>query len=92
MAVQKMRLKLHTEPAAIGLVAMMMELPFRIVSAKFLHITFHDSDPSYAAKLYGVPWIEIVSSLVFCSSYVILFHGLKLWYMTEDYFRWEACG
>lgn len=92
MAAHRLKLSLYTEPAAVGLITMLMDVPFKIISVKFLHVTYHDSDPAYVSKIYGVPWIEILSSLIFASSYVAVFHGMKINHIEEDYDKWDLCG
>ncbi|KAL0268596.1 UNVERIFIED_CONTAM: hypothetical protein PYX00_010468 [Menopon gallinae] len=89
MGLQHFNLSPCCESAATGLLVMMMEIPFRIISVRFLHITYHDSDPSYASKFYGVPWVEIFSAFVFASSYTCNYYVLKHHCLSEDHIKWK---
>lgn len=89
MGVQKFKLNACCESIAVGTMVMLMEIPFRIISVRFLHITYHDSDPTYASKFYGVPWVEIFSALVFATSYTASYYALKHHFLSENHVKWE---
>ncbi|KAK6618134.1 hypothetical protein RUM44_002580 [Polyplax serrata] len=89
LAVQRLQLNICTEPAAIGLLVMLMEIPFRMISVKFLHITYHDTEPLFFYKLCGVPWTEIFASLLFATSYVAIYHGAKFYYSRDISTIWD---
>lgn len=74
MAVQKMELSICTESFAIGLLVMLLDIPYKIISVKFLHLTYHDTEPSYYYKLCGVPCVEILSTLLYSTSYAAFYH------------------
>jgi hypothetical protein len=71
VAVRRLRLRPLALAAATGLLACLFYAPYDIVGAKFLWWTWHDTDPTIAARILGAP---ISSSL-----WVLTFVGAFGW-------------
>lgn len=56
VAVSCLRLRWYAEACAVGLVVVLIDLPYDITSVKFLHWTWHDTDPNIYDRHYWVPW------------------------------------
>ncbi|XP_058123376.1 uncharacterized protein LOC131294489 [Anopheles ziemanni] len=56
-AVSKLQLKCRwSEHIAVGLLVVLFDLPFDMVSVKFLHWTLHDTEQMFAERIYSAPW------------------------------------
>ncbi|XP_071530147.1 uncharacterized protein [Panulirus ornatus] len=44
------------EPMAAGLMEVLIDLPYDIITVKFVHFTWHDTDPNIYDRSYWVPW------------------------------------
>lgn len=89
MAVTKLGLPSWCEPFAVGLGSLLIDLPYDIMSVKFVHWTWHDTDPSVFDRHYFVPWNSYFFHVTFAASYIFFFHqSRKLFANTGD--RWTA--
>jgi hypothetical protein len=71
IAVRRVRLRPLAQAALTGMTACLFYAPYDIVGAKFLWWTWHDTDPTIAARMLGAP---ISSSL-----WVLTFVGAFAW-------------
>ncbi|MFO7562323.1 MAG: hypothetical protein R6X02_06740 [Enhygromyxa sp.] len=71
VAVRRLRLRPVSQAALTGIVACLFYAPYDIVGAKFMWWTWHDTDPTIAARILGAP---ISSSL-----WVLTFVGAFAW-------------
>ncbi|KAA0195650.1 hypothetical protein HAZT_HAZT005809 [Hyalella azteca] len=73
-AVAHLRLPRWAEPMAAGLVEVLVDLPYDIVAVKFLHWTWHDTDPSIYDRHYSVPWNSYYFHLTFGTAFTFAIH------------------
>nr|CAD7403377.1 unnamed protein product [Timema cristinae] len=90
VAVSKARLPNWAEPFAVGLVAVLVDIPYDIVSVKFLHWTWHDTDPNIFDRHYWVPWNSYYFHAAFSASFIFWFHGWHRWVTSED--KWQVAS
>lgn len=60
-----------------GLNVLLIDLPYDIIGIKFIHWTWHDTDPNIGDRLYWVPCTSFYFHMVFSSSFVF-------WFFTKD--------
>ncbi len=72
VAVRRLGLGRWSTAALTGLVACMLYAPYDIVGAKFLWWTWHDTDASIAARLFGAPVSSSLWVLTFVGSFALL--------------------
>ncbi|CAG4929378.1 unnamed protein product [Parnassius apollo] len=73
-AVSKLRLPRYAEPFAVGLVTVLVDIPYDIVAVKFVHWTWHDTDPNIFDRHYWVPWNSYYFHATFAASFFFFFH------------------
>lgn len=59
--------------ATVGLNIFLIDLPYDIMGIKFVHWTWHDTDPNLADRTYWVPWTSYYFHMVFSASFVYWF-------------------
>lgn len=59
----------YTSLNVAGLVEVLMDLPYDIMAIKFLHWTWHDTDPNIYDRHYWVPWNSYYFHLAFGTSF-----------------------
>ncbi|VEN42048.1 unnamed protein product [Callosobruchus maculatus] len=74
IAVAKMRLPKWSEPFAVGLLVVLIDIPYDIVGVNFLHWTWHDTDPNIYDRHYWVPWNSYYFHSTFAASFTFWFH------------------
>ncbi|XP_018572213.1 uncharacterized protein LOC108911701 isoform X2 [Anoplophora glabripennis] len=74
VAVAKMRLPKWSEPFAVGLGVVLIDIPYDIISVNFLHWTWHDTDPNIYDRHYWVPWNSYYFHACFAASFTFWFH------------------
>lgn len=74
VAVAKMRLPKWSEPFAVGLGVVLIDIPYDIISVNFLHWTWHDTDPNIYDRHYWVPWNSYYFHSCFAASFTFWFH------------------
>ncbi|XP_050312233.1 uncharacterized protein LOC126747554 [Anthonomus grandis grandis] len=77
VAAAKLRLPKWSEPFAVGLLVVLIDLPYDIVSVKFVHWFWHDTDPNVYDRHYWVPWNSYYFHATFAASFTFWFHFLK---------------
>ncbi|XP_067003157.2 uncharacterized protein [Anabrus simplex] len=88
IAVSRMRLPNWAEPFAVGLMVVLIDIPYDIVSVKFLHWTWHDTDPNIGDRHYWVPWNSYYFHACFAASFTFWFHGWHRWIGNGK--KWEV--
>lgn len=74
-AVSKLKLKCAaTEHIAVGLLSVLMDLPYDIASVRFVHWVWHDTDPNIFDRHYFVPWTSYFFHFTFSCSMSFIFH------------------
>lgn len=61
----------------VGLNVFLIDLPYDIMGIKFIHWTWHDTDPNLADRTYWVPWTSYYFHMVFSTNFVF-------WYFAND--------
>ncbi|KAK7869987.1 hypothetical protein R5R35_013754 [Gryllus longicercus] len=74
VAVSRMKLSTYAEPFAVGLLVVLVDIPYDIVSVKFVHWTWHDTDPNIKDRHYWVPWNSYYFHASFAASFTFWFH------------------
>lgn len=57
----------------VGLNVFVIDLPYDIMGIKFVHWTWHDTDPNIGDRMYWVPWTSYYFHMVFSASFVYWF-------------------
>ena len=58
----------------MGLTVVLVDIPYDIVSVKFVHWTWHDTDPNLADRHYWVPWNSYYFHATFAAGFTFWFH------------------
>lgn len=90
-AVSKLRLPRYAEALAVGLVTVLIDLPYDIVGVKFVHWTWHDTHPYIFDRHYWVPWSSYYAHATFAASFFYLFDATRRW-MAPKAAQWESAG
>lgn len=53
-AVSRLNLPSYAEPFAVGLATVLVDIPYDIVAVKFVHWTWHDTDPNIFDRYVGM--------------------------------------
>ncbi|XP_049812477.1 uncharacterized protein LOC126259609 [Schistocerca nitens] len=83
VAVSHMNLHRWAEPFAAGLLVILIDIPYDIVSVKFIHWSWHDTDPNIADRHYWVPWNSYYFHATFAASFCF-------WITAWRDARWKA--
>ena len=70
-----LRLPALAEACAAGLIAELIYAPYDIVGNKFLWWTWHDTDSSIAARLFGVPIGSSMWVVTFSATFAYMFRS-----------------
>ena len=63
---------------AVGLLGVLIDIPYDITGIRFLNWTWHDTDPNIFDRMYFVPWTSYFFHFTFsCSMSIILFYGRR---------------
>ncbi|CAH0385600.1 unnamed protein product [Bemisia tabaci] len=73
-AVTKMNLPQRIFPFAVGLFVVLIDLPYDIMSVKFVHWTWHDTDPNIYDRHYWVPWNSYFFHATFSAGFTFWFN------------------
>jgi hypothetical protein len=75
--------------STVGLLVVLIDLPYDIVSVKFVHWSWHDTDPNIADRHYWVPWNSYYFHLTFAASFTFWFHTVRSW-LDRKTSKWQA--
>lgn len=67
--VSHMKLPRWAEPMAAGLLEVLIDIPYDIMAVKFVHWTWHDTDPNIYDRNYWVPWNSYYFHLTFGTAF-----------------------
>ncbi|KOB73969.1 Uncharacterized protein OBRU01_03538 [Operophtera brumata] len=90
-AVSKLHLPGYAEAFAVGLVTVLIDLPYDIVAVKFVHWTWHDTDPNINDRSYWVPWNSYYFHATFTASFFYIFNASRRWFAPKVA-QWESAG
>lgn len=88
-AVSKLNLPKYAQPFAVGLVTVLIDIPYDIVAVKFVHWTWHDTDPNIYDRHYWVPWNSYYFHAAFAASFFYFFNAARSWYVPTTP-QWES--
>ncbi|XP_031618054.1 uncharacterized protein LOC116337539 [Contarinia nasturtii] len=90
--VSKMKLKSQlVEHMAVGLMTVLVDMPYDIIGPKFVHWIWHDTDPNIYDRHYWVPWNSYYFHLCFSASFHFWFHSVRRWTeKRKDLDKWQA--
>ncbi|KAK7066324.1 hypothetical protein SK128_015350 [Halocaridina rubra] len=72
--VAHMKLPRWAEPMAAGLTEVLIDIPYDIMCIKFVHWTWHDTDPNIYDRNYWVPWNSYYFHLTFGTAFTFALH------------------
>lgn len=72
--VSRLRLGKVSEALATGLAVVLIDIPYDIMAVKFVHWTWHDTDPNIYDRHYWVPWTSYYFHATFAASFTFMFH------------------
>jgi hypothetical protein len=72
--VSRMRLSLLQQALATGLSVVLIDIPYDIMAVKFVHWTWHDTDPNIYDRHYWVPWTSYYFHATFACSFTLAFN------------------
>ncbi|OWR40598.1 hypothetical protein KGM_206050 [Danaus plexippus plexippus] len=90
-AVSQINLPKYAQPFAVGLLTVLIDLPYDIVSVKYVHWTWHDTDPNIFDRHYWVPWNSYYFHATFAASFYFFFHFSREWFAPKIA-RWSSAS
>ncbi|XP_053624402.1 uncharacterized protein LOC128683148 [Plodia interpunctella] len=90
-AVSRLNLPIYAEPFAVGVLTVLIDIPYDIVAVKFVHWTWHDTDPNVADRHYWVPWTSYYFHACFTASFYYLFYASRKWFAPKVD-QWQSAG
>uniref|UniRef100_A0A914W1X5 Acyltransferase 3 domain-containing protein n=1 Tax=Plectus sambesii TaxID=2011161 RepID=A0A914W1X5_9BILA len=83
--VRRMRLPWWAEGPAVGLGAVMLDMPYDIMGIKLLWWTWHDTDPNLYDRMYWVPWNSYYFHASFACSFVWILTLARKFLVPREY-------
>lgn len=78
------------EHIAVGLLGVLMDIPYDITGVRFMNWTWHDTDPNIYDRTYFVPWTSYMFHFTFaCSMSIIVHNARKIFQKKPLASRWE---
>lgn len=87
----KLNLPRNAQPFAVGLLTVLIDIPYDIVAVKFVHWTWHDTDPNIYDRHYWVPWNSYYFHATFASSFYFFFDASRRW-LAPRVAQWSSAG
>jgi len=88
IAAKKLRLPWWAEGPAVGLGAVLLDIPYDIMGIKLLWWTWHDTDPNIYDRMYWVPWTSYYFHASFACSFTWMLKLSRKVLLTEEY-NWK---
>lgn len=77
-AASKLKIKCQwTEHIAVGLLGVLMDVPYDITGIRFINWIWHDTDPNIFDRTYFVPWTSYMFHFTFACSMSIIMHNAR---------------
>lgn len=87
----RLRLGTIANAFAVGLGAVLIDMPYDIMAVKFVHWTWHDTDTNIYDRHYWVPFTSYYFHATFACSFTLMFHASrKLLCKNDPDSRWVA--
>jgi len=83
--VQRMHLPWWAEGPAVGLGAVMLDMPYDLMGIKLVWWTWHDTDPNIYDRMYWVPWNSYYFHASFACSFVWILNISRMVLLSEVY-------
>ncbi|TKR80689.1 hypothetical protein L596_014721 [Steinernema carpocapsae] len=83
--VRKMHLPWWAEGPAVGLGAVMLDLPYDVLGVKLLWWQWHDTDPNIFDRSFHVPWNSYYFHASFACAFVFLLCGSRNVFASDGY-------
>jgi len=90
VAIARLKLSSLVEPFAVGLFVVLIDLPYDITAVKYVHWTWHDTDPNIFDRHYWVPWNSYYFHASFAASLTFWFHCWRRIIIGKSENKWEA--
>ncbi|XP_046631520.1 uncharacterized protein LOC124311188 [Daphnia pulicaria] len=90
VAISRLRLPNWAEPFAVGICVVLIDIPYDITAVKFLHWTWHDTDPNIFDRHYWVPWNSFYFHATFAASFTFWFHCWRRLIIGKSADKWVA--
>jgi hypothetical protein len=74
VCVSRLRLGRLANAFAVGLTVVLIDIPYDIMAVKFVHWTWHDTDPNIYDRHYWVPWTSYYFHATFAFTVTYMFH------------------
>ncbi|OXA45718.1 uncharacterized protein LOC110856826 [Folsomia candida] len=74
VCVSRLRLGTLANALAVGLSVVLIDIPYDIMAVKFVHWTWHDTDPNIYDRHYWVPWTSYYFHATFAAAVTYAFH------------------
>lgn len=75
--VSRLRLGHLAQALAVGLSVVLIDIPYDIMAVKFVHWTWHDTDPNIYDRHYWVPFTSYYFHATFAATFTYVFHLLR---------------
>ncbi|GAB0089641.1 uncharacterized protein DMENIID0001_042170 [Sergentomyia squamirostris] len=90
-AASKLKLRCPlVEHVAVGVLVVLIDIPYDIIGAKFVHWIWHDTDPNIEHRHYWVPWNSYYFHACFAASWSFIFHSTRRWFTSKNLGKWES--
>ncbi|CAI4221549.1 unnamed protein product [Auanema sp. JU1783] len=86
--VSRLRLPWWAEGPAVGLCAVMLDMPYDIMGIKEVWWTWHDTDPNIYDRMYWVPWNSYYFHASFACSFVWILNASR-YYLVDVEYDWK---
>jgi len=84
VCVSRLRLGRLANALAVGLSVVLIDVPYDIMAVKFVHWTWHDTDPNIFDRHYWVPWTSYYFHATFAATVTFMFHFWRSKLCTHD--------
>jgi len=91
VCVQRLHLPWWAEGPAVGLGAVMLDMPYDIMGIKLVWWTWHDTDPNIFDRMNWVPWNSYYFHASFACSFVWIMKVARYFLVKETY-DWKKFG
>jgi len=65
VASSRMNLSPWAEIPAVGMIVILLDVPFDLIGVKFVQWTWHETDPNIRDRSYFVPWVSYIFHFIF---------------------------
>lgn len=89
-AASKLKFKCQwMEHIAVGLLALLLDIPYDMTGVRFVNWTWHDTDPNLFDRNYFVPITSYMFHVTFATSMSILLHNVRRLFEKKRTDKWE---